>query len=184
MPLTSLVSTARDIVSRERGRVVDGVIKYLDSDAVCIRPAYPRELVEMQDMVYGKVVSHVEEKVGERLNIVRGGLVAKQGEGVTRRVRGVLEGLDEYRLAGVEVVTGCAKSVLVAMALLEGGVEGGEAVRAARCEEEWQAGVWGKVEGGHDLDEADVAVRIRAADMVFRFVDMDKEAFGGGRPAV
>lgn len=37
-----------------------------------------------------------------------------------------------------------------------------DAVAAARLEEEWQMQEWGLVEGGHDIDIADINVRVAA----------------------
>lgn len=177
MPLTSLVATARDIVPENRERIQNGIIKFLHTDSVCIRPGHPSELVEAQDVAYGPVVRFVMDRWGMELNIVRGGLSAPQTEGVEEIMRNVVSRLDDYSLAAMEVATGCAKSLMIGVALLKGGVDVGCAIRAARCEEEWQSRVWGKVEGGHDLDDADVAVRLSAADAVFRFVELEPQAF-------
>lgn len=45
-----------------------------------------------------------------------------------------------------------------------------DAVWAARVEEEFQIDLWGMVEGGHDIDRADMRVRVSAAGMALRLL--------------
>ena len=47
-----------------------------------------------------------------------------------------------------------------------------EALKAARLEEDFQLEEWGKVEGGHDLDEGDVQVRVAAPAVFARLAAM------------
>lgn len=178
MPLTTLVSTARDIVPSSRDTFVAQTLRFLDTDTVCIRPAYPSELVEAQDQAFAPVVAHLASR-GVDLNVVRGGLSAPQGDDAREVLQGALAALDDYSLAAVDSAAGSAKSVAIAIALADGAVSPAQAVTAARSEEQWQMRVWGCVEGGHDLDDADILVRLAAADAIFKFVALDPEAFPG-----
>ena len=45
---------------------------------------------------------------------------------------------------------------------MQGGFPVEEALRIARLEEDFQLEEWGRVEGGHDLDQADIHVRVTA----------------------
>lgn len=177
MPLTTLVSTARDVVPDSRERFVAQTLRFLDTDTVCIRPGYPSELVAAQDRAFGPVVGHLRERRGVELNVVQGALAAPQGEKNWERLKGVLDRLDIYSLAAVDAAASCAKSVAIAVALSDGAVSPQQAVEAARSEEQWQMRVWGCVEGGHDLDDADMLVRLAAADAIFKFVALEPEAF-------
>lgn len=177
MPLTTLMSTALDVIPDTRARVITAVMTFLDTDTVCIRPEHPAELVAAQDAVFAPIVEHLEAGRGVRLNVVRGGLQAPQGERAREVFEGVVEGLDDCSLAAMDLAAASSKSVAVAMALRDGAVTATQALEAARSEERWQMRVWGEVEGGHDLEDADVLVRLSAADAVFRFVDMEPEKF-------
>ena len=44
------------------------------------------------------------------------------------------------------------------------------AMEAARLEEDEQMAKWGLVEGGHDLDQADIAVRVAAGSLFARLL--------------
>ena len=54
--------------------------------------------------------------------------------------------------------------------LLQGCLTVQEAIDAARLEEAFQIEEWGLVEGGHDIDIADICVRISAPVMFHRLV--------------
>ena len=47
-----------------------------------------------------------------------------------------------------------------------------QALTVARLEEQFQIDGWGMVEGGHDIDAADIRVRIAAPSVVVRLLTM------------
>ncbi len=176
MPLTALVSTAKDIIPTFRARVIASTLKYLHTDTVCIRPAYPSELVSFQSKYLDPITQHFERQ-GIPLNVVLGSLSAPQSAPTADAFRQLVESADHFSLAALESATATAKSLLIAAAMRDGALDAKAALEAARSEELWQSGVWGVVEGGHDMDDADTLVRLSAADLLFRFVEMDPDAF-------
>lgn len=71
-----------------------------------------------------------------------------------------------FRLTAVESLSAACKSVLLGIALAEGHITPLDAARALRLEEDMQMKHWGLVEGGHDIDIADINVRV-ASPVVF-----------------
>lgn len=177
MPLTSLVSTARDVVPQFRPRITASVLKFLDTDTLCIRPDRPATLVSAQTEVYAPIVEHLRRARGLELNVAVGGLEADQTEGVRRAVGEFVQGLDDLSLAAMDSAAATCKSIAIAIALHDGEIDAEHATKAARSEEGWQEGVWGTVEGGHDLDAADTLVRLAAANNIFRFIGLDPSKF-------
>ena len=177
MPLTTLVSTALDVIPNTRDRIFAAAMNFLDTDTVCIRPEHPSELVESQNKAFAPILAHLEKERHAKLNIARGSLSAPQTDQVRDIFSRIVRELDDYSLAAMDLAAASSKSIAVAIALRDGAVSAQQALEAARSEERWQMGVWGEVEGGHDLDEADALVRLSAANAVFRFVDMEPEAF-------
>jgi ATP synthase F1 complex assembly factor 2 len=55
----------------------------------------------------------------------------------------------------------------------------GEAIAAARFEEDAQAAEWGVVEGGHDVDAAEMAVRVTAPALFLKLLGVQREGGGG-----
>ncbi len=47
---------------------------------------------------------------------------------------------------------------------------------AARLEEEFQIEAWGLVEGGHDLDRANIRVRLAAPSLLLRMLETEAVA--------
>lgn len=177
MPLTTLVSTAHDIVPEYRGTIVPSVLNYLSTDALCIRPSLPQSLVEAQSKVLDPIATHLKEARGLELIVSIGGLTAKQPESVVEHVQHSVWAMDDFSLAAMNSATATCKSVAIAMALADGAITAEQAVQAARSEEAWQESVWGTVEGGHDLDAADIHVRLAAADLIFRLVELSPDSF-------
>jgi len=75
-------------------------------------------------------------------------------------------GLSAWELAAGEQLAASCKSVCIALAAIRERLGLHETLEAARVEEEHQIEEWGLVEGGHDLDLADIKIRV-AAPKVF-----------------
>ncbi len=176
MPMMTLVTTAVDVVPMYRSRIENSLLAYLDTDTVCIRPAHPTELVEHQTEVLGRVVAHFKTR-GLDLRVTVGGLEATQSDDATSYFTKLIKGVGSFELAAFDSATATAKSILVGAAMRDGALNVETALEAARSEERWQANRWGEVEGGHDMDDADTHVRLAAADLLFRMVEMEPEAF-------
>ena len=58
------------------------------------------------------------------------------------------------------------------MRMMQGPVGVAQAIQTARLEEDVQIEEWGTVEGGHDLDELDIRVRVAAPAIFARLAAM------------
>jgi ATP synthase mitochondrial F1 complex assembly factor 2 len=184
MPVTSLVSTGVDIIPEFRPQVVSSILKYFETDTLCIRPAHPDTLVDKQTALYTPIVEHLRQRRGLELNVTIGGLFAPQSREAHEAVSEFIHSLSDLSLATMDSAAATAKSVAIALALFDGKITAEGASAAARSEEGWQESVWGTVEGGHDLDSADNLVRLSAADTVFQLVALAPEKFLSSASAV
>ena len=75
--------------------------------------------------------------------------------------------MDAWNLTLMQSVTMEAKSFFVGLAVVEGVLTAEEAIEASRVEEEFQIEQWGLVEGGHDMDQLNNGIQIRAS-VVFK----------------
>lgn len=73
-------------------------------------------------------------------------------------------------LAALDTVSGSCKSLVIALALTRSRISAAEACTLARVAEQHQIEEWGMVEAGHDLDAADLAVRIGASSAFLRML--------------
>lgn len=166
MPLTTIIGTGRDVVNERRQDVEQSLLRYLHTDTMALRPAHPTELVESQNAAFAPIADMLLRN-GISPVITRGGLSGVQSKEIENTVKGFISEMDCYCISALDVAVGCGKSVFVGLALWMG-VPAKVCVAAARSEESWQTGVWGVVEGGHDVDLADGEVRFAAAEFVFR----------------
>ena len=61
--------------------------------------------------------------------------------------------------------------MIIGMATASGRLGVEEALQAARLEEDQQIAEWGLVEGGHDIDIADIRVRVASPSLFVRLLD-------------
>jgi ATP synthase F1 complex assembly factor 2 len=87
---------------------------------------------------------------------------ASPSESVVREAEKRLNSMDTFELTATFNAAASAKSLLIGMALIHGEIDIDEAMSAARAEEEYNIEEFGLVEGGHDVDRADLAVRLAA----------------------
>lgn len=81
-----------------------------------------------------------------------------------------LQGLNRWQLAAAEQLAACCKSVLLGLAATAQELSVEQALAAARAEEDHQIEAWGLVEGGHDVDMADLRVRVAAPSLFVRLL--------------
>jgi ATP synthase mitochondrial F1 complex assembly factor 2 len=174
MPLTALAAHAIDEPRRPHA-VVDGLLRYLHADsALCVPPGEGepggagRALADAHAAAFGPVTEWAAARFGAAFLPSASIFGATQPPDAVAGVRAYLEALDRWELAAAASAAGTCKSVLLGLALIEGGLSVGAALRAARLEEDVQASEWGVVEGGHDLDAAAAAVHVTAPAVFVR----------------
>lgn len=172
MPLMSLAATAIDEPA-PRERVVSTMLSYLRTDGALVREGAGTELAKRQAEVFAPVVEWAEGLAKTPFvpsDSVRG---APQSEEAVAAIREHLFSLDKWHLAAASQLAGAAKSVLLALATLDGAVSTEAALLAARLEEDAQASEWGIVEGGHDIDYAGCAVAVSAPAVFARLARVE-----------
>lgn len=186
MPLCRLVTAGLDAAPVFRPRMVSSLLDTFADDAAAYRAGHPSELRATQEAAWAPFLAWAPTALGGNpLTVGEPGVMlgVTQPPAAVAAAAAVVGGLDDLELAAMETAAGAAKSLLVGLALWRRAVPLDAAIAAARAEEAWQAGVWGRVEGGHDVDEAEVEVRLAAADVVFRCVAAVRAAAaveGGG----
>ena len=169
MPLTSLCVTAQEQTQSDRLQVHDTLVSrfFETGDAAAVREDESTPLRRMQDKALDPIVDAVERHLihgSGRIMVSSGGVLgARQQTLVSMRVMQILGGLSAERSAAFASIAVACRSVLLGLAGVHGFVGVEELLHAARLEESWQEQEWGRVEGGHDLDEAHIKVQVHAA---------------------
>lgn len=150
-------------------------MSYLRNDTVCYWATDDEDdrlLKRAQEQKWKKLHEWIESKEGFNCKpAFTDGLTFLKGlphptelvEEAERR----LERMDAWNLTLMQSVTMEAKSFFVGLAVVEGVLTAEEAIEASRVEEEFQIEQWGLVEGGHDMDQLNNGIQIRAS-VVFK----------------
>lgn len=162
LPLTSLASRAIDtFASTEPAEEISGLLKYLDTDAVCYYADHPESLVELQHQHWDPIIAWIKKTYDVKIDTTTsiGGI--KQPEATREKLGNVIQSwtkspLGAIKLAAFERAVMFTKSFLLSLAFVEGHLTVEEASEAARVEVLDQISRWGEVEDTHDVDYQDI----------------------------
>eukprot|EP00898_Chlorokybus_atmophyticus_P008007 jgi/Chlat1/8207/Chrsp76S07642 len=161
MPLMKLATTAIDQVAPDVENVISQVVEYADDDAICCR-AESGPLAERQKELWDPLVQWSREDLGVELAVSDSIFGVRQPKAALDSIAQMLRPMTSWEISAIESLAGAARSVVIALAVVKGRLSMDEALQVIRCEEDYQTKEWGFVEGGHDVDIADLRVRIVA----------------------
>lgn len=163
MPLTQLSSTALDLpYTFQRPSFCDRVVSFLHSDTACYREAQGK-IRDLQNACLDPVLAHVKERYGLEMRVNYGMDLQDASVEIVERMRTVLGGVSDIELVALETAVTVTKSVTIALCLLDGYLSIKQALHCSRTEEDTQADLYGRVEGHHDIEEAQALMLLSAA---------------------
>ena len=162
MPLTSLSATAIDHMgdAETRRLHVETLLKHFRTDVCRVRS--PDEgTAARQRRAHDDIVAWATREFGptETSDSIFG---PETSEKTVETLRRRLHAMCAWELTCAFALSAATKSLLIGLKALRGGLTVDEAIAAARVEEEAQIEEWGLVEGGHDLDQLDIRVKVAA----------------------
>ena len=143
MPLTQLVATTLDIMSKKRDQIVDGLAAYAESDLLCHRADEPPELMEQQTKIWQPWLDWAKECYGAALNVGVGVMPMMQPQASLVALRDALNGFDDYHLAGLQQAVGITGSLILGLALVEKKATPSQLFDAAELDALFQMQKWG-----------------------------------------
>ncbi len=162
MPLTRLAGATIDRVPAQRDAVVRQVADYAGTDLVCYRAAHPPALGAREQAVWQPLIDWAVERYAARLVVTTGVIPTKQPAASLKAFAAAVAAYDEFALTALHAATAACGSLIIALALLEGRVDAGEAFAAAQLDESFQIEAWGE-----DAEQAErraaLAADIKAA---------------------
>ncbi|WP_377288762.1 ATP12 family chaperone protein [Rhizobium sp. SG2393] len=165
MPVTRLVNTAIDGVSREHRAVFDEILRFAGTDMLCYRADRPEGLVIRQKDSWDPILEWMAVAGGAPFVTVSGIMHAEQPRAA---INGYAELLRSYAtplgLTCLHTVTSLTGSAILAIAFAERFRTPDEVWAAAHVDEDWQISQWGedfeaKVRRERRRIEFDAAVR-------------------------
>uniref|UniRef100_UPI0005CA5251 ATP synthase mitochondrial F1 complex assembly factor 2-like n=1 Tax=Fragaria vesca subsp. vesca TaxID=101020 RepID=UPI0005CA5251 len=167
MPLMKLVCTALERVPITRHKVIEFLINRFNQDLVFCRAPDDNELTsdihERQVEKIDPLLDWMESEFGFKPVVYSSFCGGKHDEGLLKAVETLLKKTDECELAAIDAIAGAAHSLTIALGLFRGKLNIEEPIELIRLEEDFQVDKWGLVEGGHDVDIADLKVQIASA---------------------
>jgi chaperone required for assembly of F1-ATPase len=144
MPLTRLAGATIDRNAAERDRVMRQVTHYAGTDLVSYRATHPPALAARQQLVWQPLIDWAIERYAAPLAVTAGVLPACQPAASLAAFADAVAGHDDFSLTALHAATTACGSLVIALALLEGRLDAGEAFAASQLDESFQIEAWGE----------------------------------------
>ena len=156
MPMTQLASTALDRIGPERATILEQLTRFADTDLLCYRADFPRDLVDRQTARWQPLLDWAAEALGARLAVTAGVLAVPQPADALAALHARLDTYDPWRLCAAQATCAAAGSLVLALALTEGRLDGETAYELSQLDETFQIEKWGE-----DAEAADRRAALR-----------------------
>jgi chaperone required for assembly of F1-ATPase len=143
MHASRLANTAIDAIPGARDASADSVAAFAGNDLLCYRADEPQGLIDRQAELWDPLIARIEAQEGLAFVKVAGLIHRDQPEGTVGKVKALALGLDDFRLAGLAFATSLYGSAILAVSVLRGWLDAGEAYEISRLDEAWQEERWG-----------------------------------------
>jgi len=158
MPLTGLANAAIDRVAPDPAAFAATLAAYGETDLLCYRADGPNELVARQAQCWDPLIDWAQQRYDVEFEIVHGVMHRPQPPETVARLGDAVRAYDPFQLAALQPLVTITGSLILALALAEGEIDGRAAFDAAHLDEMWQIEQWGE-------DELAVRAReVRSAD--------------------
>lgn len=144
MPAMQLASTAIDRVAPLRAAVADELLRFASTDLLCYRAENPAELVRRQTECWQTIIDWAMLRFDAGLRVTAGVLPVDQPREALAALRRAVDGYDAWRLCALQNLTAATGSLLIALAVIEGRLDGEEAYEFSQLDESYQIALWGE----------------------------------------
>lgn len=146
MPLMQLASTMTDKCGPgpDRAAMNAELVKYAASDLICYFAATPEGLVKRQEEHWLPLLKWLQDTHGATLEPVTGIKYHNQPPESLETLNKAISGLSPAAFTVAQAATSVAGSTVIALALLDGYLDGEGAYTAATVDENWQLETWGE----------------------------------------
>ena len=142
-PLRDLADYAIDHVRSHRADVIDKLLEYAETDTLCYRADPNEPLFRRQEDLWEPVLGDFEARHRVRLTRVSGVIHRPHPDETVARLRELLAAQDDFSLSALNAMAPLAASLTIALSALGADADSEALFRAANCEQDWQAELWG-----------------------------------------
>jgi len=170
LPLTRIATAAIDTIPEDRDLVVSSCMSALNTDSICLRHEDSPTLSSFLDKSIEPINAWFTEQFGAPLTVSYAFGPVKHPTELLEKIRSYISELDDMHLAALEQLILVSKSLALSLGIAHSQVSIQDCIRIARAEEEFQVERWGEIPGAHDLDRADVSVKLSSAALFWRLL--------------
>lgn len=143
MPLTGLANAAIDRIAPDKDAFARGLAAYGESDLLCYRAETPPRLVERQATLWDPILAWARRRYDVDFEVASGIVHKPQPQATVDRLASAVLARATFELAALSPLVTISGSLVIALALAEGGIDLESAWAAAVLDEHWQADQWG-----------------------------------------
>lgn len=144
MALMPLAGTAIDRVSEVREGLVEGLLKFAETDLLCYFAEDTQEaLVAKQEQAWQPLLDWTADALGARLVSTQGIIAVDQDPKALAVLKDVLETFDNWTLTAMGELVAITGSLILGLAMVKGHLTVDEALHLARVDEDHQIEQWG-----------------------------------------
>ncbi len=152
MPFTRMANAAIDKLSVQHKEVCDMLAAYGDSDLLCYRAESPKELVSRQSAAWDPLLQWCAENLGACLETRFGIMPKSQADEDLGRLSKLVHNLKPFELSAFHDFVVISGSLVIALAILEGQIDGETGFSLSRIDESFQQELWGVDEEAAEQD--------------------------------
>ncbi|MGJ3647468.1 ATP12 family chaperone protein [Sphingomonas sp. GlSt437] len=144
MPLTGLANAAIDRIAPDPAAFAAGLAAYGESDLLCYRADGPAALVARQSAAWDPLLDWARARYDVHFEIATGVMHRPQPPATIARLGEAIAARSAWELAPLSPIVTITGTLVGALALVEGAIDGGALWDAAHLDELWQAEQWGE----------------------------------------
>lgn len=146
MPLSRLAFTAADRMPEVLTETIAEVRSFADSDLLCYPSEYPQALAEREQAVWGPILAWADAALDLQFHARPSIMHQPQPSETLDRLQALVGNMTPWEQAGLMSATPLFGSVILALALWKGHLDGAAAFAASRVGEDFQSETWGRDE--------------------------------------
>lgn len=144
MALMQLCGTAIDRIPDVRDGLIDGLLRYVDTDLLCYRATSPEDLVKRQAEVWQPLLDWAAETFGAQMKVVSGVIPVTQDDSARQGFAAAMVDMDNWQLTALAEMVGISGSIVVGFAMFAGALDGEQAFAVCHVDEDHQIAMWGE----------------------------------------
>jgi len=185
MPLTRLLAKSLSVDDSCRALYVREILEHFGADSLCFLEHAHASLLARQERLWRPLRENASQVLGVPIKVTAELATAGiQSDFALQRMQEYLDQLDLWSLVALHSIACLSKSAIIGLNIQQGRISTEEAVLAGRCVEDWQADLYGVVEGEHDVDRAFLRANLGAASVLCRLARAYPETFANASSRV